>query len=110
MEPSVLLFATALATGPALTLDASRQLQPRVWSSSDPNQSNGSHWCNAGHSGQLVGFVLSGFRIQVSEDVLDDFGTLEGGDDPRCPNASRAGLDVNVQVSLQAPHPNHRRA
>ena len=66
-------------------------------------------WRPAG--GAPGGFGLRRFRIQVGEDLLDDVGIFETlGDDPHCPVAGRAGLDIDAKDLLEALRPAHRGA
>jgi hypothetical protein len=44
--------------------------QPRMWSSSDPSQSNSSHWGCHPARGPLWDFGLKRFRIQAGEDFF----------------------------------------
>ena len=53
-------------------------------------------------------FGLSHLRIQVCEDLIDDVGILDAGDDPHRPAAGRAGLDVDPEHPLEALRPGHR--
>ena len=50
---------------------------------------------------QPNGWGLDGFRIQVDEDLLDHCRVPNAGDDPHCPAAGRARLDVNAGDPFQ---------
>jgi hypothetical protein len=56
------------------------------------------------------GFGLSRLRIQVCEDLLDDVGILDAGDDPHRPTAGRKGLDIDPEHPLEALRRGHRGA
>jgi hypothetical protein len=43
----------------------------------------------------------------VGEDLLDDVGIFDTGDDPHCPVAGRAGLDIDAKDLLEALRPGH---
>ena len=56
------------------------------------------------------GLGLSPFRIQVGEDLGDDVGIFDTGNDTHCSGTDRAGLDVDPEDSLEALRPGHRGA
>ncbi len=47
--------------------------------------------------------------VQVIEDVGDDGGVFDAGDDPHGPAAAAAGLDIDRKDALEPLCPSHRR-
>ncbi len=56
------------------------------------------------------GFGLSPFRIQVGEDLRDNVGIFDTGNDSQCSSTDRVGLDIDTEDPLEALCPHHRGA